>query len=119
MKLIQGRLGDCIRSHKPEILMELNDDSWNWQSYVQHGTRVQDDHRDFISEYTKIKSDETVCLNDMTGIALAKCLGLPLVSMETSAVPSPKKKRIPDICNLERIEHLYFVDFLKAEKIKS
>jgi hypothetical protein len=57
-------------------------------------------------------------LNDVTIIALAKTLSLPLVSMESSAVPSPKKKRIPDICPLEGVTHLTFNEFCIAEKIQ-
>jgi len=99
--------------------MELKDESWNWKSYVDHGIRMLEEHKDFIAEYTDMKTDDTVCLNDMTIIALAKTLQIPLVSMESSAYPSPKKKRIPDICDLEDIKHYKFVDFLKAENIKA
>jgi hypothetical protein len=119
LQLIPGRLGECIKRHKGQLLMELNDNTWDWESYVKQGTRILADHKNFISEYTVMKSDETVCLKDMTTIALAKAIRTPLVSMEKSAMPSPKKKRIPDICDLENIKHLYFVDFLEAEGIRS
>jgi len=61
---------------------------------------------------------DTVGLNDMSIIALAKATGLPLVSMESSAGNSPKFKRIPDICALDQIVHLDFNSFLRQEGIK-
>ena len=56
---IPGRLGECVKQNKGNLLMELNDKSWNWQLYVDHGTRMLVDHKNFISEYTKMKSDDT------------------------------------------------------------
>jgi hypothetical protein len=116
---IEGRLGECIKANKAAMLMEINEGSWDWAGYVAQGTRMLTDHHDFISEYTPNKANDTVCLHDMTIIALAKSLGLPLVSSEKSAIPSLKKKRIPDICQLENVHHHHFVGFCQLEKIKS
>ena len=64
-------------------------------------------------------SAKTICLNDLTIIALAKTLGLPVVSMErlVSEGPGTKKRRIPNICKAEGVEHLSFNDFLRREKL--
>lgn len=56
-----------------------------------------------------------ICLKGLTAVALAKTLRLPLVSMGSSAAPSPKHKRIPDICQLESVLPYSFNDFLKIE----
>ena len=57
-------------------------------------------------------------LNDISIIALAKATGLPLVSMESSTGNSAKRKRIPDICDLEEVAHLTFNDFLRRAGIR-
>lgn len=54
---------------------------------------------------------------DLTIIALGRTLGLPVVSMEVTALPSPDKRRIPDICDLEGVVHHTFNEFLKIERI--
>lgn len=71
-----------------------------------------------ISEYNGNRKS-TAGLNDISIIALAMTLGLPLISMETQNVyqPSQKKMRIPDVCAAEGVLHLTFNDFLRAEGI--
>ncbi len=56
-------------------------------------------------------------MNDLTIIAMAKTLGLPVVSMEkaVSEAPGTKKRRIPNICKAEGVLHLGFNDFLHQE----
>ena len=60
-----------------------------------------------------------MCLNDISIVALAKTLNLPVVHME-SWVPEDNqtKRRIPNICALEGVAHLRFNEFLRAEKLK-
>lgn len=60
-------------------------------------------------------SRNTVTSVDISVIALAKVKNIPVISMEVSAGNSEKKKRIPDICAMEKIEHLTFNDYLKRE----
>jgi dephospho-CoA kinase len=51
----------------------------------------------------------------MTIIALAKTLGLPVVSMEKFIhQQDSKNRRIPNICQMEGIQHLDFNQFLRA-----
>ena len=71
-----------------------------------------------ISEYNGNRKG-TVGLNDISIVALAMTLRLPLVSMEKPNVyqPSAKKMRIPDVCKVEGVNHLTFNEFLRAEGI--
>jgi len=73
-----------------------------------------------ISEYNGNRKN-TVGLNDLTIIALAKTLGLPVVSSEkrvSSTTDTEKRQKIPDICDKESIDHKTFNDLLRAEGIK-
>ncbi|WP_202309797.1 DUF4411 family protein [Mesorhizobium sp. L-8-10] len=114
---IPGDVGACLIANKSTIVLEVGED-WDWRTYIEHAQRMQVDHKDFISEFTG-GSAKTICLNDLTIIALAKTLGLPVVSMErlVSEDPSTKKRRIPNICKAEGVEHLSFNDFLRREQL--
>lgn len=113
---IPGDIGACIIKSKDLLVLEINQSGWDWKSYVQHSTRMNSQYREFIQEYGS-GSPRTVGLNDMSIIALAKSLGLPCVSMEGSAMSSPVKRKIPDICRMDGVEHLTFSDFLRREGI--
>lgn len=112
---IPGDVGAHLSENASAMILEVGDD-WDWKSYVDHIQRMQVDHKGFISEFTG-GSAKTICLNDLTIIALAKTLGLPVVSMETfiKEDPSVKKRRIPNICKAEGVESLTFNDFLRRE----
>ena len=116
---IDGGLGDFIKAHEELVLYEVNADHWNWKAYIDHNVRMQDEHKQWISEYTT-GSPKTICLNDVTIIALAKTLGLPVVSMEIMVKEDPgtKKRRIPNICAAEGVKHLTFNEFCRLEKFK-
>lgn len=116
---IAGDFGQCIRDNKALILMEVGDDSWDSATYIAHFKRMQNDHHPFISEYSYGGSKRTIGLKDLTVIALAKTLGIPAVSMEVTALPSPTKRRIPDICAAENVLHHTFNEFLRMEGIGS
>lgn len=113
---LEGSIGDCIRAHKAELLMEVARGGWDWAGYIGHATRMQDAHHDFIAEYTGFRKG-TIGLNDLTIIALAKTLTLPVISMEASTAASPTRRRIPDVCAIEGVEHLTFNAFLRREGI--
>jgi len=111
-------LGDCIKENKGFLLLEVDDDNWDGPTYIEHATRMQDDHKQFIREFNG-GSKGTVGLNDITIIALAKTLKLPVVSMEKRKAHQTEKKRaIPDICDAENVTHMTFNEFLRAEGIK-
>lgn len=114
---IPGSFGQCVNDNKALILMEVGDSSWNFATYIDHFKRMQIQYRAHISEYSHIGSKRTIDLADLTIIALARTLELPVVSMEVTAHPSPDKRRIPDICDLESVVHHTFNDFLKKERI--
>jgi hypothetical protein len=116
---LPGSIGDCIRAHRDLILLELGDSSWPWADYRVHARRMQVTRRAVISEYNRNRKN-TVGLNDVSIVALAKALHLPVISMEKRSVPpSDTKCRIPDLCSLEGVEHLSFNDFLRKEGIRS
>ncbi|MGQ4272619.1 DUF4411 family protein [Terrihabitans sp. B22-R8] len=115
---IPGAVGGSLLVSKAEIVLELGEPEWDWETYIGHTQQMQVDHAGFISEFTG-GSSKTICLNDLTIIALAKTLALPVVSMERHVPEDPgtKKRRIPNICAVEGVEHLGFNDFLRREKL--
>jgi len=116
MKFIDGVLGTCISANKSNLVLEVGDTAWDFQTYISHVERMRIQYRVFLSgEGTA--SRNTVSLNDLSIIALGKTLDLPVVSMEKSAGLSSKKMRIPDVCNAEGVRHLTFNDLLRAEQI--
>ena len=117
MVSIPPPMGKCIVECKKSLVLEVNQNGWDWKSYLDESGRMNVQYKEFISEYTT-GSPKTVCLNDMTIVALAKALKLPCVSMEGTAMSSPTKRKIPDICKMDGIDHLTFSEFLRAEGIK-
>jgi len=118
MTHIPGSIGDCIRNNEAKLVLEVEQDGWDWRTYVEHVARMQLAYENVISEYNGNRKD-TVGLNDISIIALAKTLGLPVVSMEaTLKQVSEKKKRIPEICALEGVAHYDFSEFLRKAGIK-
>jgi hypothetical protein len=117
MEHIGGDLGDVIKSNKKQLILEVRDASWDWNQYVSIAAKMQKDHHDFISEYCGGKAG-TVGLKDISIVALAKTLSLPCVSMEAPVRQSVKKRKIPDVCVVEGVQHLTFNEFLRAEQIR-
>lgn len=118
MIYIPSGVGEAISNSSELILLEVGQGNWNWQTYIDHSNRMQDSYSRFISEFNGNTSD-TIGLNDLSIICLAKTLNLPLVSMEKLVgEASSKRRRIPDICKYEGIQHLEFNDFLRKEEFK-
>jgi hypothetical protein len=118
MTHITGTVGECIRDNQPALVLEVGEGEWDWDAYTQHSTRMQDEYKDFIAEFNGNRRG-TVGLNDISIIALARTLALPLVHMESEVNnPDSKKRRIPDICKLENVKPLPFSAFCRAEKLK-
>jgi hypothetical protein len=88
--------------------------NWNWRDYLKRATKMQLDHKPYIREFCD-GSPKTVCLNDISIIALAKTLRLPVLSMEKPVDKSSKKRHIPDICVAEGVTHISFNDFCRKE----
>jgi hypothetical protein len=114
---IPGKLGGHITSNPDLIRLEVGDDAWEWTTYLDHVGRLRKDHKDHISEYNGNRKG-TVGLNDVSIIAMALAMKLPVISMETMLPATAKCRRIPNVCSLERVDHLTFSDFLRKEGIK-
>jgi len=119
MTKLTGSVGDCIRANEAALVMEIGEGVWDWETYIKEATRMQDDYKSYISDFNNGRKD-TICLKDISIIALAKTLKLPLVSMESLVRDEiqSQKRRIPNICNAEKIEHKYFSDFCRQEGLK-
>ncbi|KQV27889.1 hypothetical protein ASC97_05870 [Rhizobium sp. Root1203] len=113
----QGGIGQLLINSKSSVVLEVGND-WDWPTYIGHIKRMQVDHRHCISEFTG-GSAKTICLNDITIIALAKTMNVPVVSMEHMVKEDGQtpKRKIPNICRAEGVEHLTFSDFLRRERL--
>ncbi len=116
-----GGLGDYLKRHRKRCCLEVGIGDWPWQDYVQLLDDWRLRFRGFLSEYNGNRKG-TINNNDLSIVALAKTLKLPVVSMEkrntNKGPPSSAKLRIPDLCDRERVTHLFFNDFLKKEGIR-
>ncbi len=108
---------NCIADNRKKLLLEVGHASWEWASYARLLSHLLDKYHDYLSE-NQNNSRKTICKNDLTTIALAKSLVLPMVSMENKIAPRAiQKLRIPDVCEREQVEHMWFNDFLRNEKL--
>jgi hypothetical protein len=114
--LVDGGISNIIKDCKSKLVLEVSDPSWDWQTYISVSNQLNSDYHNYISEYNgNLKG--TVGLNDISIIALAKTLKIPIVSMESFINTSPTKMRIPNVCSKEGVEHLTFNEFLRKEAI--
>jgi hypothetical protein len=121
LKHLPGPVGDCIKENDDGLQMEIEEEDWDWQTYLGHYEDMKVRHAAVISEYNDNRKS-TIGLNDLTIIALAKTLGLPVISSEKKTnvgQESDKRQKIPDICDKEGVTHLSFNDLLRAEGIKN
>jgi hypothetical protein len=121
LKHLPGRIGECIKANDAALQMELEEEHWDWQTYLTHYEAMKIKHAAVISEYNGNRKG-TIGLKDLTIIALAKTLGLPVISSEKKTnigQDSDKRQKIPDICDKEGVKHLDFNDLLRAEGIKN
>jgi Domain of unknown function (DUF4411) len=81
LKRLPGSIGECINAHKMALQLEVEDDDWDWQTYLGHYEEMKVKYESVISEYNGNRKN-TVGLNDITIIALAKTLDLPVISSE-------------------------------------
>lgn len=111
---ITGDIGVCLCENEHNLILDLDDAGWPVEEYIECVSRMQAVHESVIAEYNNDRKN-TVGLNDISIIALAKTLNVPLISMESSAGNSTTKRRIPDICQLEGVVHFTFNDMLRRE----
>lgn len=116
---IPGTVGDCIRNCQSELVLEVEQDGWDWAAYTEIVAQMQVTYADVVSEFNGDRKN-TVGLNDLSIVALGRTLGLPVVSMEANVQQvSDKKKRIPEVCALEGVTHYDFNEFLRKAGITS
>lgn len=114
---IHGLVGDCIGSNKANMVLEIGGKDWDSATYVAAVSAMQQSQHAFISENIG-GTKKTVSKNDISIIALGKALGLPVVSMEKPvSTYTTTKRKIPDVCRIEGVEHLDFNTFLRREGI--
>jgi hypothetical protein len=116
---LPGSIGECIKDNEAILRLEVGETNWDWKSYLAHVVRMKTAYAAFISENHGNRKN-TICLNDLSIIALAKTLGIPVISSEKKlgiGQDSVKRQKIPDICDKETIRHLTFNEFLRGEGI--
>ena len=114
---IRSLIGNCIDTNRVNMVLEIGDERWNYSAYTQTLVQIRERHKAFISEYTG-GSPRTVGLVDISIIALAKAIGVPVVTEERPvSANTTAKRKIPDVCNLEGVECLTFNDFLRRSGI--
>jgi hypothetical protein len=116
---LPGPIGVCIKKNMRLMRLEIEEEDWDWQTYLGHVARMKTAYEPVISEYNGNRKG-TVGLNDISIIALAKTLGLPVISSEKKLAAkqhSAKRQKIPDICDVENVPHMNFNEFLRAEGV--
>ena len=118
-KHVEGNVGKCLRDNTKYMLFEIGKPHWNWQTYIDNVNRMIATYKEFISEYNGGRKN-TIDIDDVSIVALAKTLGLPVVSMEGSdrGQTSASKMRIPRLCECEGVHHLMFNELLRNEGLK-
>jgi hypothetical protein len=117
MTHIAGPVGDCIRANEGNLLLEVGQADWDWGAYLKIATTMQTTYAAVISEFNGGRKN-TIGLTDVSIVALGKALSLPVVSMEAKlGQVSTTKKRIPEVCSLEGVQHYDFSTFLRKENI--
>ncbi len=115
---IPDPVGASLKGCNGSCCHEVGFGSWPWQDYLDLINDWRVKYKDYISDYNGGRKN-TIGLNDLSIVALAKVLSLPVVSMEKkTAQTSAKRMKIPDLCAKESVGHLSFNDFLVAEGIK-
>jgi len=118
---IYGDIAQNLKAaNKAGCLYDLDDPSWDVRSYIDNQNDLCARYSGYIAEYNG--KDNTVGLNDVSIIALAKTLNKPVASMErenTNPGSSLIRMRIPELCSREKIPHLNFVQLLRKEGVKA
>ncbi len=118
MSKIYGMIGAALNSCNGSCCYELGKGNWDWKAYLTTNDLWKKQFHQFISEYHNNRKN-TIGLNDLSIVALAHTLGLPIVSMEVPNLgqPSQTKMRIPDLCIAVGVEHLNFTEICRKEGI--
>jgi Domain of unknown function (DUF4411) len=118
LKCLSGSIGECIELNSKNMVLEVGDTNWDWNNYLTHNGLLTTAHKSVISEYNNNRK-ATVGSKDVSIVALAKSLNLPVISMESKSFQTSLTKiRIPGLCKIEDVEHLDFNEFLRKEGIR-
>jgi hypothetical protein len=115
---LMGNVGNCVQVHKDKLLLEIGNDSWDWETYLQTYREAYPKYEPFISGTGGSKVSLSV--PDFSIVIMAKTIRLPVVSMESPCAHQvgTRKRKIPDVCAAEGVRHMTFNDLLRAEGIK-
>ena len=113
---LPGPIGEFLKASKGAVQLEVGDAAWDGATYLGHAARMQIDHAPYISENNGNRKN-TVCLNDLSIVALGRSLRLPVICSEVPVGPGGKWRKIPNVCQIESVEHITFNDFLRREGI--
>lgn len=115
---IPGKVGECIKDHKAELVLEIGAGDWHWQDYIAHNNAIRPKWQPWIEGTGGSKASLSPA--DFSVIILAKTLALPVVSMEIpcGTLIGTKSRKIPDVCLSEQIVHMTFNDLLRAEGLR-
>lgn len=115
---IVGTVGETLVSCNGTCCVEVGQGEWPWEEYISVVGEWRNSYSQYISEYNGNRKN-TISLNDLSIVALAKVVRLPILSMEkrNTGQPSNTKLRIPDLCDREGVEHLTFNNVLVREGI--
>jgi len=118
MQSIQGKVGEALSNCNGTCCYEVDKGNWDWAEYIETNKQWRTRFRQYISEYNGNRKN-TIGLNDLSIVALAHTLGLPVVSMESQnfGQKSDKKLRIPDLCIVVGVDHYTFNQLCRKEGI--
>lgn len=115
---LTGQLGQCVKDHKSELVLEVGSGDWDWPAYIGHNDNLRPKYEPWIAGTGGSKASLSPA--DFSIIILAKTLALPVISMENPCrqQPGTKSRKIPDVCHAEEVLHMTFNDLLRAEGLR-
>jgi Domain of unknown function (DUF4411) len=115
--LLPGDVGQCLKDHEAEVKLEVGIENWDFQSYLAHFDALHPKYEPFINGTGGSKM--SLSIPDFSIVMLGKALALPVISMEFPCAQNPntRSRKIPDVCNAEKVAHMTFNDLLRAEGI--
>ncbi len=118
LEMIEGGMGKFISENRKMMLMDRDGD-WNEGEYLSIFEDFKERYRSVLST-PEVRKRRTIDQNDLSIVALGKAMRLPVITMESRPIQiSQKRKRVPEICDLESVEWLTFNDFLRRENFKT
>ena len=63
MTHITGTVGQCIKDNENVLVLEVGEGEWDWETYTEHNTRMQDEYKQFISEFNNNKKSTAILVS--------------------------------------------------------